>query len=154
MKKISLPALPVGSIITASCTSTKITNSWREPDKAVVVDTLNKVLVAASFKDETSRDKAEEQVAGYLDGKGIVSYDYLESFDKKNKDAIRKKIKKNGFDTAVIMRLMDVDKEKIYTSSNTFFYPSYYRNFISYYYRSCSYFSNIAYYATTKTYRV
>ena len=94
MKKISLPALLVGSIITASCTSTKITSSWREPDKAVVVDTLNKVLVAASFKDETSRDKAEEEVTGYLDGKGIVSYDYLESFDKKNKDAIRKKIKK------------------------------------------------------------
>ena len=94
MKKISLPALLVGSIITASCTSTKITSSWRESDKAVVVDTLNKVLVAASFKDETSRDKAEEEVTGYLDGKGIVSYDYLESFDKKNKDAIRKKIKK------------------------------------------------------------
>ena len=85
MKKISLPALPVDSIINASCTSTKITSSWREPDKAVVVDTLNKVLVAGSFKDETSRDKAEEVVTGYLDGKGIVSYDYLESFDKRKK---------------------------------------------------------------------
>lgn len=93
MKKIRMPALPVNSIINTSCTSTKITSSWRELDKAVVVDTLNKVLVAGSFKDETSRDKAEEVVTGYLDGKGIVSYDYLESFDKKNKDAKRKKFK-------------------------------------------------------------
>ena len=83
MKKISLPALPVGSVIIASCTSTKIKCSWRESDKAVFLDTLNKVLVAAAFKDETSREKAEEEVTGYLDEKGIVSYDYLESFDKK-----------------------------------------------------------------------
>lgn len=33
-------------------------------------------------------------------------------------------------------------------------YPTYYRNFSGYYYRSWSYFSNPGYYSTTKTYTV
>jgi malate synthase len=155
MKKTILPAVLMAVIISASCTSTKITSSWREPDKAVAVSTLNKVLVVALFKDETSRHKAEDQMTGYLNGKGVVSYNYLkESFDKKNEDALREKIKKDGFDGAVTMRLVDVDKEKIYTPGNTSLYPSYYRNFSGYYYRSYSFFSDPGYYSTTKTYTV
>ena len=155
MKKNVLPALLVAVMIAASCTSTKITSSWREPDKQVAVNKLKKVLVVALFKDETSRHKAEDQMAGYLNGKGIVSYNYLkESFDKKNEDALREKIKADGFNGAVTMRLVDVDKEKIYTPGNTSLYPSHYRNFSGYYYRSFSYFSNPGYYSTTKTYTI
>jgi hypothetical protein len=155
MKKLILSALLAVTIIAPSCTSTKITSSWREPDKTVAVTALNKVLVVALFRDETSRHKAEDQMAGYLNGKGIVSYSYLkESFDKKNEDALREKIKADGFDGAVTMRLIDVDKEKIYTPANTSLYPSYYRNFSGYYYRSYSYFSNPGYYSTTKTYTI
>lgn len=155
MKKIILPALLVGTIIAASCTSTRITSSWREPDKQVAVNKLNKVLVVALFKDETSRHKAEDQMAGYLKGKGIVSYNYLkESFDKKNEDALREKIKKDGFDGAVTMRLVDVDKEENYTRGNISSYPAYYRNFSGYYYRSWSYYSTPGYYTTTKTYTI
>jgi len=155
MKKTILPAVLMAVITFASCTSTKITSSWREPDKAVAVSALSKVLVVALFKDETSRHKAEDQMAGYLNGKGIVSYNYLkESFDKKNEDALREKIKADGFNGAVTMRLVDVDKEKIYTPGNTSLYPSHYRNFSGYYYRSFSYFSNPGYYSTTKTYTI
>ena len=155
MKKIILPALLVGAIIAASCTSTRITSSWREPDKQVALNKLNKVLVVALFKDETSRHKAEDQMAGYLKGKGIVSYNYLkESFDKKNEDALREKIKKDGFDGAVTMRLVDVDKEENYTRGNISSYPAYYRNFSGYYYRSWSYYSTPGYYTTTKTYTI
>ena len=155
MKKIIFPTLLVSTIIVASCTSTKITNSWREPDKQVAVDKLNKVLVVALFKDETSRHKAEDQMAGYLNGKGIVSYNYLkESFDEKNEDALREKIKKDGFDGAVTMRLVDVDKEENYTRGNISSYPTYYRSFSGYYHRIWSYYSTPGYYTTTKTYTI
>ena len=147
MKKTILPAVLIAVVIAASCTSTKITSSWREPDKAVVVSTLNKVLVVALFKDETSRHKAEDQMASYLNGKGIVSYNYLDNnFDPKNEDVLREKIKKDGFDGAVTMRLVDIDKEKIYTPGNTSLYPSYYR--------SWSYYSSPGYYSTSKTYTI
>ena len=155
MKKIILPVLIIITALVASCSSTKITSSWREPDKAVVVEKLNKVLVVALFKDEISRHKAEDQMASYLKGKGIVSYNYLDaSFNKANEELLRTKIKADGFDAAVTMRLVDVDKEKIYTPGNTSFYPTYYRNFSGYYYRSWNNYSTPGYYSTTKTYTI
>ncbi|WP_395047691.1 hypothetical protein [Flavobacterium sp.] len=61
----------------------------------------------------------------YLEGKGVQSYNYFKSnFNKKNEEAIRAKIKKDGFDGAVKMRLIDVDKEKIYTPGEFFFIHS------------------------------
>lgn len=155
MKSIKLFCLLTVTIIFTSCTSTRITSSWREPDKQVVVNQLNKVLVVAMFNNETNRHKAEDQMAGYLNGKGVVSYNYLdEHFNKNNEDALRTKIKADGFDAAVTMRLIDVDKEQTYTPGNISSYPSYFRNFSGYYYRSWSYYSSPGYYSTTKTYTI
>jgi hypothetical protein len=155
MKKSIPLILAAFVIIISSCSSTRITSSWREPDKTVVIEKLNKVLVVALFKDETSRHKAEDQMAGYLGGKGIVSYNYLDAnFNKANEQLLRAKLKADGFDGAVTMRLVDVDKEKLYTPGNMSFYPRYYRNFSSYYYRSWSNYSTPGYYSTTKTYSI
>ncbi len=155
MKSIKLLSLLTGTIIFASCTSTRITSSWREPDKQVVVNQLSKVLVVAMLNNETNRHKAEDQMAGYLNGKGVVSYNYLDAnFNKNNEDALRNKIKADGFDAAVTMRLIDVDKEQTYTPGNMLSYPDYYRNFSGYYYRSWSFYSSPGYYSTTKTYTI
>ncbi len=143
------------SAIIISCSSTKIASSWREPDKQIAVNKLTKVLVVALFKDESSRHKAEEQMVGYLSGKGVVSYGYLNAnFNKQDAGAIREKIKSDGFDGAVTMRLVDVDKEKTYTPYDRLSSPSFYRNFSDYYYRSWPIFTTPGYYATTTTYTV
>ena len=155
MKRIIIPALIIITALITSCSSTQITSSWREPDKAVVVGKLNKVLVVALFKDETSRHRAEDQMAGYLKGKGIASYNYLNaSFNKANEELLRTKIKADGFDGAITMRLVDVEKETTYTPGNMSFYPQYYRNFSGYYHRSWSNYSSPGYYSTTKIYTI
>ena len=155
MRQIILLFCTISVIILIGCNSTKITNSWREPNKEVVLDKLEKVLVVALFKDETSRHKAEDEMVSYLAGKGVESYNYLnENFNKKNEEAIRQKIKADGFDGAVTMRLIDVEKEKIYTPGNIALYPTYYRNFSGYFYRNWSYYSEPGYYLTTKIYKV
>ena len=155
MRQIILLFCTISVIILIGCNSTKITNSWREPNKGVVLDKLEKVLVVALFKDETSRHKAEDEMVSYLAGKGVESYNYLnENFNKKNEEAIRQKIKADGFDGAVTMRLIDVEKEKIYTPGNIALYPTYYRNFSGYFYRNWSYYSEPGYYSTTKIYKV
>jgi len=154
MRKTIVGTLLISTLITA-CTTTKIKSSWREPNKQVVISKLNKVLVVALFKDETSRHKAEDEMVGYLNGKGVVSYNYLNiSLDKKNVDSIHAKIKADGFDAAVTMRLVDVEKDKTYTPDDLLSYPSYYQNFGGYYYRSLSLFSTPGYYSTTKIYTV
>jgi hypothetical protein len=145
----------IAALFTASCSSTKITSSWSEPDKKVIINNLNKVLVVALFKNETDSRKAEDQMAGYLKGKGVVSYNYFKSkFDKSNEEAIQKKIKADGFDGAITMRLVDMEQEKIYTPRDISSFPSYYYGFSGYYHRSYHYYSNPAYYTTTKIYTV
>jgi len=83
-----IATLIVINIINTSCSSTIFASSWREPDKTVSIEKLNKVLLVALFQDETSRRKAD------------------------------------GFDGAVTMRLVDVDKEKTFTPGNVTYYPT------------------------------
>ncbi len=90
MKGFTWPVLCSLVVMAGSCTSTKITSSWREPEKEIAVDQINKVLVVALFQNETSRHKAEDEMAGYLKGKGVVSYNYLDAnFNERNEDALR-----------------------------------------------------------------
>jgi hypothetical protein len=153
-KNILLGCLLV-TMILASCNSTRIASSWKEPNKTVFINKLNKVLVVALFKDETSNRKAEDQMASYLKDAGLVSYKYFKpNFDRKNEDVIREMIKMDDFDGAITMRLVDIDKDQIYTPSRTSPYPMYYRNFSGYYYRNWAYSSAPGYYSSTKTYTV
>jgi uncharacterized protein YqkB len=151
MKKLLLPVM----LLLISCSSTKIVSSWCEPNKEIKISNLNKVLVVALFKNETSRHKAEDQMVSYLNGKAIQSYNYFKSnFNRNNEEAIRAKIKNDGFDGAVTMRLIDVDKEKVYTPGETNFYPMYYRSFSGYYFNRWNYNTTPGYYETTKTFVV
>ena len=156
MKKyIHLPIYLFILIIHTSCVSTTIISSWKEQNKQIEIGKLHKVLVVALFKDETNRRKAEDQMVIYLKGKGIVSYNYLDdNISAKNEEAIRDKIKTDGFDGAITMRLIDVDKEKTYTPGNITSYPSYYQTFGGYYYRNWNYYRTPGYYSTTKTYTI
>jgi hypothetical protein len=155
MQKILLMSCLMATIIMVSCNSTQIASSWKEPNKSVSIGKLNKVLVVALFKDETSNRKAEDQMVGYLKDAGLVSYKYFKpNFDRKNEDVIRDMIKMDEFDGAITMRLIDIDKEQIYTPSRNSPYPMYYRNFSGYYYRNWGYSSAPSYYLDTKTYTV
>ena len=112
-------------------------------------------MVVALLNNETSQHKAEDQMVGYLKGKGVPSYQYFTSkFNKENEAAIRSKIKKDGFDGAVTMRLIDVEKEKIYTPAETNFYPNFYNNFGDYYFNRWNYNSLPGYYSTSKIFTV
>ena len=155
MKKITLFVGLTATLLMFACNSTKITSSWREPDKSLTISQLNKVLVVALFNNETNRHKAEDQMAGYLNGKGVVSYNYFsDKFNRKDEAAIRESIAADGFDGAVTMRLIDVEKEKIYLPSNQPLYPAYSRNFPAYYYRNYAYYQQQDYYRTTRIYTI
>jgi hypothetical protein len=153
MNKYSLLFMAIA--IQLSCGSTRITSSWRMPNKEIHLNDLHKVLVVALFKSETNRHKAEDEMVDYLKGKGVVSYNYLDSeFNRQNEEEIRNRIRNDGFDGAITMRLMDVEKDKFYTPSQPSSYPIYYRSFSGYYYRNLPFYSQQGYYTHTKTYTV
>lgn len=155
MKKISLWV--IGSVLLlTSCSSTRIVSSWKQPNKQVNLEKLHKVLVVALLNNELNRHKAEDQMVAYLQGKGVASYNYLtDDFNKNNEKALQKKIKEGGFDGAITMRLVDLDKDSVYYpgSFNTN-YPNYYRNFDGYYYRNFELFNTPGIYAMTRTYTI
>lgn len=153
-KTLPLAALAACLIIT-SCSSTRISSSWRDPDTSVSLEKLNKVLVVAFLKDESSRRIAEDQMASMLKEKAVVSYSYLgDDLKKFNEDEIRDRLRKDGFDGAVTMRLIDVDKEVTYTPGTFSTYPVYYRSFGGYYRRGWAYYQTPDRYSTTKSYSV
>lgn len=155
MKKLLLTSIILASLVFYSCNSTKMVSTWNEPNKEITISNLNKVLVVAMFRNETSNRKAEDQMVGYLKGKGIVSYNYLnENFNKKDEGAIREMIKKDGFDGAVTMRLVDVEKEKTYNPGQIIYYPTNYRNFSGYYYNWLNNYRSPGYYTTAKIYTI
>ncbi|MEO8235891.1 MAG: hypothetical protein ABI549_10800 [Flavobacterium sp.] len=153
MKKLITSSCLILIILFISCTSTKITSSWREPEKHLHSGEWKKILVVSLLKNETNRRKVEDEMVKHLKGKGVASYTYLDdNFNKQNEEELKKKIKADGFDGAITMRLIDVDKEKVYIPEERNLYPNYYNNFSQYYNRSLHYYSTPEYYVVTKTF--
>lgn len=148
-------AMLLSTVISPSCNSTRIVNSWRDPETMVSLEKLNKVLVVAFLRDEASRRVAEGRMAELLKGKAIPSYGYLgEDIKSLNEAGVRERLQGDSFDGAVVMRLVDVTKEVNYTPGNINTYPFYFRSFGGYYRRGWSYYSTPDRYHTTRSYSV
>ena len=156
MKNSAFIIIGLCGTILMSCTSaTRITSSWREPDRTVSISNLRKVLVVAMLKDETRRRKAEDEMKTYLQEKAVVSYNYLDQgMNEKDETQILEQIRTDNFDGAIIMRLIDVDKDVNYLPGTFSSYPVYYRSFGGFYRRSWMYYSSPNRYYETKTYTV
>jgi hypothetical protein len=133
--------------------STKIEKSWRDPNTTITPGSWSKVLVVALLKDETTRRLVEDQLVQRLHGKGVPSYNYYveKDLDEVKANGFKDNLVKDGFDGAVVMRLMDVEKETHYVPGN---YPPYYGRFGRYYYYSWNSFYNPGFYTTDKIYSV
>ncbi len=62
----------VVSTVISACNSTRIVNSWRDPETMVSFGKLNKVLITAFLKDEASRRVAEDRMAELFKGRGSL----------------------------------------------------------------------------------
>jgi hypothetical protein len=141
------------ALLVLSCgTATHIEKSWRDPSVTVDVSKLNKVLVVALLNNEANRRSTEDKLSTLLQGKAVPSYNLLtKDISEQNEETIRGRVKNEGFDGVVIMRLADVDKDVQYVPGN---YPVYYGRFWRYYWNAWNAYYDPGYYKTTKTYTV
>lgn len=136
-----------------SCSSTHIISSWKDPNIQIHSGDWNKVLVVALLQNETNRRRAEDEMVKLLKGIGISSYSYLNRQLSPNVlEAMRSRLTTDGFDVAITMRLIDVDKEKIFTPAQHYLYPTYYQTFSGYYYRGWINYTTPGYYTVTEKY--
>lgn len=151
MKRL-LIAISAISFLAACEPSTKITKSWRDPAVSIEQGTYKKVLVVALLKDESSRRIVEDALVKKLEGRGVASY--TQSFSSnKDGDAVEKQLKQEGYDGAVVLRLLDIEKETSYVPGTTT-YPAYYGRFGGYYGGAYGGYGSPGYYQEDKIYTI
>jgi len=134
--KVFLAAL----FIFASCTSSRITSSWKSPD--IQQKKYKKILVLGLLKetDYLLREKMEEHIIGDLKELGYdavcscVEYDKKAFNNMKEQQAIQK-LNTGGIDAVLTVVLLDKTKERYYVPSRMNYtpYSMYHRDWWGYY---------------------
>lgn len=140
-------------VVLLSCgPTTHIVNSWRDPDVTVDTSKLHKFVVAALLKNPTVRHQVEDDMAARFPGKAVPSYQELGDKELQDPDDMyNAKLKRDGFDGIVVMRLVDVNNTTRYVPGA---YPQYYGSWRRYWVYSWGGFYDPGYYTTDKRYDV
>jgi hypothetical protein len=130
----------------AGCASTTIKDTWKDPSVSPESMQFKKVLVVAMLP-EASRRVAEDEMVRHVRTQAVPSYTLISSEELKDVDAAKRKVKEQGFDGAIIMRMVGQEQRVSYVPGS---YPGYYGSFYGYY----GYAGSLAYdpgYVTTDT---
>jgi hypothetical protein len=132
---------------------TTIGKSWRDPSTQIRVGHFNKILVVAFVKDSINRKKVEDEMVKSLGTRAVASYQYLGNSETSfTVDGLSNRLKADGIEGAVVMQLVNPERELGYTpgSGN---YPAQYNSFYNHYegagntYRGREYYKNLNTYA-------
>ena len=93
------------------CASTEIVDSWRDPALAQV--RFQKVLVVFQNRDPQLRRVLEAEMARDIPN-ATPAHVVFKDEEVRNLDLVRERVKREGFDSAVIMRIVGVDRELSY----------------------------------------
>lgn len=112
--------LLVGTLVTIGCSTSRITNSWKEKD--AVAKPYKKVLVLglSGDPDRTYREKMEEHMVGDLADLGYNAVSSIKQYGPKTfegveeKEAVRQ-LHDQGFDAVITIVLLNTEKERYYT---------------------------------------
>ena len=129
MKIKSLIPLTLIALLFGCSASTKLEKSWSDPSFNASMKPFTKVLIVAPLKDENSQRIAEDKIVLSLkEGvTGVQSYSYLQPSDTAVA-AVESKLKKDGFDGIIVMRLTTVEKSLSYNPGTSYggYYGGYY----------------------------
>ncbi len=134
MKKV-LYIVSAGMIclLSACSSTTKIVNSWYDTSSTVDSRQVNKVLVSAPVENEGRRRSIEDELVKVMKGKGTASYKVFADGAPKDEKSMKQKLSEEGFDAALVLRLVDISKEMDYVPGNYNTYPSYFGSYWGYY---------------------
>lgn len=119
-------------IIALACTPTSMQQSWSNPDKRDSTKIFQKILFVALVKDAYTRKVTEDKLVEEVKPRGVASYNYLPDYFNTSTDTgmIANRLREDGFDGIVIMRLVNIDKNAVNNPGN---FPSYYNSWYGYY---------------------
>jgi hypothetical protein len=128
-------------LVGISCSSTKITSSWKANDVSNVND--QKVLVLGIMNknnDRAVRENMEQQLVSELNSSGINAVPASKEFEPNafnnmNEESALRALRDKGYDAVMTIVLLDKSKEKSYTPGTVTYEPAgfYYNRFWGYY---------------------
>jgi hypothetical protein len=120
--------LAIAALIAATaggCASTQLTNVYRDPDLARVP--FRKVLVVFQHADPQLRRALERRMAAEI-ANAVPAHAIFSDEEVRNVDSVRSRLRDQGFDSTVIMRLTGVEREVSYVPGRLYAAPAYYRD--------------------------
>jgi len=137
-----------------ACTpASEIKNEWAAPHQTIdSTKMFQKILFVALLKDDATRRIAEDKLVSQVKGRGVASYTYLNAVGTRSDEAvISDRLKQDGFDGVVVMRLATLDKNATYVPGH---YPSYYNSWYGYYSSTYPRFNDPGYYSSAGVYNI
>ena len=109
-------ALLAAGLVLAGCSTTKIEDAWVDPDIAKA-PRFQKVFLAYLGDDESVQRVAEDALAAHIHAKEVGRcYQVFPDAPKLDPAAVKAKLREQGYDLAVVMRLARVEKEVSWSS--------------------------------------
>jgi hypothetical protein len=117
------------ALVAAGCASTRIVSVWKDEDIARVP--FRKVLVVFQNADPGLRRTLERRMAADIPG-SVPSHAIFSDDEVRDMDAVKARVRDQGFDSAVIMRVVSVDREVSYRPGRVYAVPGIYHGFYGY----------------------
>lgn len=140
MKFIKLIMSVFAVLVLASCSSTQVVSSYKDP--SAPQKNYSKILVLGIFqqKDRAFRVESENSLAGRLKSAGYNAVTAMDeygpkAFDKVPEDQVADKLKSSGYDAVITIALLDKKKDQYYQPGRVSYQPVgvYYNRFGRYY---------------------
>jgi hypothetical protein len=109
------------TLLAACGPTTEVLNSWADPSAGQV--RFKKVINVCACKDEAMRRTVEDQLTRRITG-STPSYTVLSEDDLRDRDAARAKVEAGGYDGAVVMVLVSVDRTQTYVPGTAYAVPA------------------------------
>jgi hypothetical protein len=111
--KRSLLAFGLTAVLAACGPNTRIEKSWVDPNPSARMKDFKRILVVSFTDTETSRRVIETEIAKAIGPRAVPSFNYPGlSTPTRDGNLVRRTIMTDGFDAAVISRLVDKEKEQ------------------------------------------
>ena len=137
----------------ASCSSTKLTSTWKDNTYDGYIETLMVVAVTENTRNRLifEREFVEEFTKGGIEA--IASIDVIPLEETSSEDAILAEAKKRGISMIMVTHLIGVDEKSVYhpPKTRTVSRVGYYGRFHSYYPRVYEYVHEPGYYTKHKS---
>jgi hypothetical protein len=96
--------------LAVECATTTVLSTWKDPNVGTL--SFRKILVIAPSQDPSLRRTAEDELARHIKrAQAVPSYTLVADSEVGNDELIRERARAAGFDGAVVMRIVAVDRE-------------------------------------------